>query len=255
MKKIIYLMMGVALISVTSCMETDNWDAPDARIYGTVIDEYTNAPLLTDQNDWQIRIWERSWTASTPQYQDLPVKADGTYNNSKLFAGTYDMVPHDGPFWEPAESEIVTGVVFKSGGSTKQDFRVKPYLQILDFDYTLGAVGADGKANLTLRCKLRAPITEGFDVREVRPFLSLTVFCGNSSKIDIPEYNDRRVDVNKNWNDVLSTFGGSGDTSDIIEMGPLPVKSGYTYHVRVGANTNKGNNRYNYSEIKEFKVP
>ncbi|GHT18349.1 hypothetical protein AGMMS4957_00490 [Bacteroidia bacterium] len=252
MKKIIYLMMGVALISVTSCMETDNWDAPDARIYGTVIDEYTNAPLLTDQNDWQIRIWERSWKASAPQDQNLPVKADGTYNNSKLFAGTYDMLPYDGPFWQTTDT--VKGIVFKKGG-TKQDFTVKPYLQILDFAYDLGTV-TDGRADLYLSCRLKAPITEGFDVVEIKPFLSLNAFCGSSNYINIGEYNDRRKTLNKNWGDVLTELGDNGDgTTNTVTIGPLPVKSGYTYRVRIGANVNKLNRKYNYSEIKEFKVP
>jgi hypothetical protein len=65
------------------------------------------------------------------QYQSLAVQRDGVYNNSKLFSGTYDMIPYDGPFW-PVDT--LKGVVLKS--ETKQDFTVTPYLQVLNFNAT-----------------------------------------------------------------------------------------------------------------------
>src|SRR5687768_15159112 len=94
MKNIIRIALGVLVMSVTSCMEVDNWDAPNARVHGRIIDAYTGENLLTSQGDWGIRIWERTWTESVPNSQSLSVKQDGSYNNSKLFAGTYDMLPY-----------------------------------------------------------------------------------------------------------------------------------------------------------------
>ncbi|PPL01346.1 DUF3823 domain-containing protein [Parapedobacter indicus] len=243
-KLIIYSILGVMLLSVTSCYKADNWDAPSARIHGRVIDSYTGENLLSSQNDWSIRIWERSWTASEPTNQNLPVKQDGSYNNSKLFAGTYDMLPYGGPFWPVTDT--VKNVTLN--GTTEQEFTVTPYLQLLDFETHLEGT------NLFMSCRLKAPIRTGLpNLVEIKPFLSLTTFCGAgaNSNIDIGEYSNKRIQINKSWQDEV----GDSETSNVYTIGPLPVKAGYTYYVRLGANVNDANRKYNYTEIVRVDVP
>ncbi len=231
-------------MSLASCQKIDNWDEPVARLYGNVIDTYTGTNLLMDNNDWQIRIIDRTWEKMNPgtvaQYQTLAVRSDGSYNNSKLFSGTYDMLPYDGPFW-PVDT--VKAVVLDK--ETQQDFKVTPYLQVKDLTATLVGTG------LTLTCTVKAPIITGLpNLYEVKPFLSLTTFCGNSNYINIAEYNNLRKQINKTWVAEVGTADSKSYT-----MGPLPVKSGYTYYVRVGANVNALSRRYNYSPIIKVVVP
>lgn len=241
MKKILYIILGVILTSATSCLKDDNWDAPAARIHGRIIDSYTGENLPSSQDEWQIRIWERSWTASTPNSQSLSVQQDGSYNNSKLFPGTYDMLPYGGAFW-PVDT--VKGVVLN--GDTEQDFTVTPYLQLTDFEVSLDGL------ELTLRCRLNAPIREGLpNLVELKPFLSLTTFSGATNFINIPEYNDQRIQFNKSWTEEV----GDAETSEVYTVGPLPVKAGYTYYVRLGANVNDANRKYNYTGIVKVEVP
>ena len=244
MKNIFYLIFGAALLALASCQKIDNWDAPGSRLYGNVIDTYTGKNLAMDQNDWQIRIIDRTWEKMHPgtvaQYQTLAVMKDGVYNNNRLFSGTYDMLPYDGPFW-PVDT--VKGVVLDK--ETQQDFKVTPYLQVSNINATL--VGN----NLTLTCNVKAPIITGLpNFYEVKPFLSLTTFCGNSNYINIAEYNNLRKSINKSW----AAEVGTADNKDYT-IGPLPVKSGYTYYVRVGANVNALSRRYNYSPIVKVVVP
>lgn len=244
MKIILNLLLGASLLFLASCQEVDNWDEPNARLYGNVIDSYTGQNLLMDQNDWQIRIIDKTWEAMNPgtvaQYQSLAVQRDGVYNNSKLFPGTYDMIPYDGPFWP---IDTVKGVVLKD--KTQQDFTVTPYLQVLNFKATL-----DG-TNLTLSCTVKAPIITGLpNLYEVKGFLSLTTFCGNSNYINIGDYNNLRKSINKTW----AAEVGTADSKDYT-LGPYPVKSGYTYYVRIGANVNALSRRYNYSPIIKVVVP
>jgi hypothetical protein len=281
MKKILNLVWGIALLSLVACSGIDNWDEPDCTFFGTVIDSYTGEPLLASQNEWQIRIWEKSWTGheeGATNYQELRIKQDGTYQNTKLFAGTYDMLPFDGPFWP---MDTVQNVVLSS--STKQDFTVTPYLQIIDFETELGtwdygtASAPDVRPALTFYCRIRAPRRDGLpNIRDIQAFLSRTTFCGNGtdSRIDIAEYRDNvddnasttfdergtkgRIAVNRNWGDAcrwLDPTWTDSDTSPRVRIGPLPVNSGYTYYVRMGASTNVGNNRFNYSPIVQVVVP
>jgi len=246
MKKILYLIIGATFL-LASCQKIDNWDEPNSRLYGNVIDFYTGANLVMDQNDWQIRIIDRTWEQKNPgskaQYQSLAVEKDGVYNNSKLFPGTYDMLPYDGPFWP---IDTIKGVVVLEN-ETQQDFTVTPYLQILDFAATL-----DG-TNLNLTCKVKAPVITGLpNLYEIKAFLSLTTFCGASNYINIGEYTSKTKSINKSWASYVP--GGSNTTPDIT-IGPLPVKSGYTYYVRIGANVNALSRKYNYSPIVKVVVP
>ncbi len=241
MNKITYIFLGIVLVAFSSCYKNDNWAAPNARVSGNIIDSYTGKPLLTSQADWSVRIWERSWTQSVPVNQNIPVKQAGSYYNDKLFAGTYDMLPYGGPFW-PVDT--VKNVVFTTGGTDK-DFTVTPYLQLIDFETQLK--GTD----LTLKIRLKAPKRDGLpNLIEIKPYLSLTTFVGESSYINIPEYNNKRIQVNKSW---LAEVGDT-EVSNVYTIGPLPVKPGYTYNVRVGANVNDANRKYNYSEIKQISV-
>jgi hypothetical protein len=241
MKKIAYIFFGMVLVGLSSCYKNDNWAAPDAQISGNIIDSYTGKPLLSSQADWSIRIWERSWKESAPVNQSIPVKQDGSYNNSKLFAGTYDMLPYGGPFWA---TDTVKNVVFSNSG-TQKDFTVTPYLQLIDFETSLQ--GTD----LTLKIRLKAPKRVGLpNIVEIKPYLSLNEFVGESNYINIPEYNNKRIQINKSW----LTEVGDIETSNVYTIGPLPVKPGYTYNVRVGANVNDANRKYNYSEIKQVQV-
>lgn len=244
MKKITYLVLGLAFLGFSACLKKDNVDGPDAQIHGNIIDSYTGKPLLSSQGDWSIRIWERSWTESVPINQNIPVKQDGSYNNTKLFAGTYDMLPYGGPFWPILDT--VKNVVLGGGKSGAQDFTVTPYLQLVDFETSLQ--GTD----LTLTVRLKASIRDGLpNLVEIKPFLSLTNFVGESNYINIPEFSDKRIQINKSWIDE----NGDVETSNLYTIGPLPVKSGYTYNVRLGANVNDANRKYNYSEIKQIVVP
>jgi len=250
MKKLLYsLLIGVSAFCMASCMGIDNFDEPDAHVTGRLIDSTTGENFITDHCDHEIRIWEKSFSLD-PTPQGIPVKSDGTYNNTKLFAGTYDMLPYNGPYW-PADT--IAGVKIGGGKKAVQNFEVIPYLKIIDFETKLEGV------MLTMSCRLQAPLTErkGIalpQVLEIRPFLSLTQFCGAANRIDYYWRNepDFRINLRRTW-DRIDT-NGDGISDDTYKL-TLELKKGYTYNVRMGANVNYTHQKFNYSEIVKIAVP
>ena len=242
MKHIFYT--GIALLSMlfaASCMEIDNFDAPQAAVEGTIIDKTTGEPMMFDQADTHIRIWERSYSTN-PTYQDLAVKMDGTYKNTKLFSGTYDMLPVDGAYW-PCDTTFNVPI----GKSGKvQNFEVTPYLHVVDYTAELNGT------TLTMSCKLQAPVTENLPmVMEIRPFLSVNQYCGAANHIDYYYTDDYKISVRKAWSKIGDSDGNGTETYSVS----MEVKPGYHYWTRMGVQVNNNYKNWNYSEIKEIEVP
>lgn len=246
MKKIYSLLFVPALLSLASCMEIDNFDEPDAHISGTIIDSTTGEPYQTDMDNVHIRIWEKSYSLN-PTPQDLSVKEDGTYNNTKIFRGTYDMVPNDGPWWP---CDTIRGVAI--GNHKVQDFTVTPYLKIKDFNC---AYEKDEKGEywIVMSGRLFAPIVDPSmpNVQEVRPFLSINSHCGQGNRLDYYYKDEYRYNLRRAW----SRLGDdNGEGNEIYEF-RLPVKKGYTYWCRMGVNMMDLYNKFNYSQIVKLEIP
>lgn len=257
-KRLLYSLLIGASMYLVSCMEIDNVDAPDAKIEGRVIDRTTGENIITDHANSTIRIWEMSYSEN-PAPQGIPVQHDGTYNNDRLFAGTYDMLPYNGP-WYPADTLRNVKIGKKK---SSQDFIVVPYLRVTQFEAVLNGL------NLTMTCRLELPKNEsGNPIRqmrvasgemvelpqilEVRPFLSLIQYVGASNRIDEYWNNNYRVNLRRGW-DAIDADGDG--VSDAVYSITVPLKAGYTYRVRMGANVNDTHQQFNYTEIKTIVVP
>ena len=239
MRKLVYSILStISALLMVSCIEVDNFDAPDCHFYGKIIDSTTGEGIISDRGDCHIRIWEVSYKLN-PGSQDLAVKEDGTFNNTKLFAGTYDMVP-EGAWW-PADT-IRMGI----GKKATQNFEVIPYLKLFDFKTKLEGT------TLTMSCRIDVPIAEGLpQITEVRPFLSLNHFCGASNCIGYYNSNTFKINVMKNWGNIEKEEDGKSIPFEIS----MEVKPGYIYFVRMGARVKDKFEKYNYTEIVKIEVP
>jgi len=243
------LWFGALALLAASCMEVDNFDEPDAHFTGRIIDSTTGENILTDQGAGQVKIWEKSFSLN-PGSQGIPVKQDGTFNNTKLFKGTYDVVP-EGAWW-PADT-IRIGI----GKKAVQDFEVTPYLRLFDLKTAM----VDD--SLAISCRLDVPpITEGLPrILDVKPFLSLTQFCGEGNHItyyDKMGSDDEKsyaknyiVNVRKTWANLEKLEDGKS----MVFSFKVDVKPGYIYFVRVGARVDDNFKKYNYTEIVKIEVP
>lgn len=236
MKNIIISLLTVCVVLVLNSCQNDNFDEPSEALSGRIIDSTTGDNIVTTSLGISLKMWETSWSGATPSPQSLNVKDDGTYNNTKLFAGTYKIVPTNGAFW-PAKD---TTVVELKGGKTVQDFTVTPYLKLAITDYHLNGT------TLTISGKIDAPIIEGLPtIIDIRPFVAITKYVGSAN---ISNYSDpNKIDINKNFTD--------GVKDHTYTMTIRNLKASTTFYVRLGARVNDSFKNYNYSVVIKIDVP
>ena len=118
----------------TSC-EIDNYDAPECTIQGVVFD-HLNQPFQVNHGAEIIRIRELSWAKDDDTYianRTLRVQQDGTYRNTKIFKGTYRLLPRAGAFFPYDDvngDDDDAGELVEISGTTTQNFTVTPFLTI-----------------------------------------------------------------------------------------------------------------------------
>src|SRR5688500_8769139 len=139
MKTISFYTLLFALFSFTSCslFELDNYDEPKETLQGEVVDAETGEPVLTDQGSEgiRVRLIETSWGENVTPNPDFFCMPDGTFQNTKVFKGTYN-IRIDGPFI-PLLREDDRGVPLADetqtrdiSGVTNVTFEVQPFLTI-----------------------------------------------------------------------------------------------------------------------------
>lgn len=107
---------------IYSC-KLDNYDEPNASLFGSIIDEANGEPVEQDIiNGVQIEYIEQGY--KNPQTQYLIVKNNGTFRNNLMFAGQYKIRPVRGNF-VPVDTQYIN-----LKGEYKIDFVVKPYIRI-----------------------------------------------------------------------------------------------------------------------------
>src|SRR5215207_3258290 len=95
MKKISFYIVSFALFFLTSCslFEMDNYELPAETVQGEVVDVATGEPVLTDQGSEgiRVRLTELSWGENVTPNPDFFCMPDGSFQNTKLFKGTYNI--------------------------------------------------------------------------------------------------------------------------------------------------------------------
>lgn len=237
MKKLISrTWLGLCILATAACTKIDNYDGPNASLEGKLVVAGSGESFETSQGSTQIRLEQISWSA-TPSPQEIPSKSDGTFKDSKLFKGTYKVIPKGGAFWP-----IYDTLTIKVDKGTKQNFEVTPYILIKNFTATLNG------RNLTLHYDLDAPIGAGMPtIMDTQPYINTTKLVGAGASIY--EYSDlMRKTINKEWTDMTAA-----DKSISIEV-PDMVK-GRKFFVRVGVRLNDSFKSSNFSNVIEIDVP
>lgn len=247
MKKFIYLISCLALLGV-SCSK-DNYDEPQETFRGKFIDKQTGEPFQTaiGNTGIRIRMMEYSWS-DNPQPYDFYVKQDGTFQNTKIFAGEYGITP-SGAFVPLEEKRL------KIRGTVEKVYEVEPLLRVEWVGEPV--VNSDGTVDVKVK------VTRGTDnpdyqqpLAEAWLFVSETNYVGDFSYS--PNYSTRiasgaieSVEFDKVY--TIRTGQPGGYNPD----GPFTPLPNYErkWFLRFGARTTMqfdGTNRYNYTTVKEI---
>ncbi|MBV4360458.1 DUF3823 domain-containing protein [Pinibacter aurantiacus] len=230
------LSLGVSLLFfASSCVKMDTYTGPDASLTGNVIEDGSKNNVQTCSGNFSIRLEQLSWD-STPAPQDIPVKYDGSYQNTKIFSGHYRVSIHGGAFWPvaPEEMDISSGTV--------HDFKLTPYLTISDFNAEM-----TDSTTLRLTYSLDAPVAGIPKILEVQPYLNTTQIVGPGASIyDFSDLN--KIAVNKDWAD----FNDADKNGEIIVSNLIP---GRIFYVRVGVKFDNNDKSSNLSNVIKITVP
>jgi hypothetical protein len=250
------IILGIAWMAISACSKTDNYSAPDQTLRGRIIDAGTGKNMpgeVSGENGTgtRIELRELSWSDNpTPQY--LATMQDGTYNNTKIFAGHYK-ISADGAFVPLVQTG--PNPVDKSkemdiqGGVTELDFTVEPFLRV-------EWVG-DPVYNTNGTVTVKAIITRGtndpnyqLNVTDINLYINNYPYVGSNANSFDARYSNRVTYSGTNGNNLL------GQTLTITTTGgALPGKR--DWYLRVAARTTFPNlgRPYNYNEVKKISIP
>lgn len=226
-KNIVYSSIGILLL-FSSCSKQDNYEAPNAAIHGSIIDNGMKTSVQTEQpNGIKIRLLEEKYGERLSPI-DFWAKQDGTFENSTIFPGKYKVVPIEGPFF-PADTLEVN-----INGTTEVNLTVTPFLTISASVLAL-ANSAVVKYQVA-RPRVGDKIIEAKSLSSAYPSVS-NVINELAVKHDLSGVSDESI-LSTEYTDTLTG-----------------LNAGQTYYIRVAARTNNANNKYNYSPVMEVKIP
>ena len=268
MKKIQMLSIaavGAAWLGGCSLFELDNKDLPAETLRGRVVDAATGEPVLTDQGGEgiRVRLTETSYkgNANPTHNPDFFCRPDGTFQNTKLFKGTYT-VQLDGPF-VPLYVEDASGTpqrdetrTIEISGVKEETFEVQPFLKVewVEEPSVAGNI-LTAKIRVTRAtpfedCKAAmSPITGYADswlnLESVMLYISYSPYVG---------YRERDA----RWTNEVTGANNAllGQVITIRSRSENPLPEGRTFFVRPAARVQYGReagaikNCYNYGETK-----
>lgn len=258
MKKVInsLFICCFALFVLYSCAPLDNYEIPKETFKGTVYVKGTNKTetLQTEVSDQgtRIRMLEYSWSDNPTPY-DFYTMQDGTYNNTKIFKGNYNICIA-GPFvplqqyGSDGNFTVNESVTRDIKGTVEMDWEVEPFLKI---EWVGEPILNAEKTKITASFRItRGTSNPNFqqDVTDIYLFI-------NSSSYHVGQHNhDNRYSGRLTGSAAQAAFA----TGNVITLTTLlDFSTQRDYYIRVGARINyqtEGVARYNYNEPKMVKV-
>lgn len=242
-----YILVALFGFGLSAC-EIDNYDAPDGTIQGAITDHEGN-PFIAGHGAEIIRMREISWAKDESTYianRKLKVLENGTYRNTKIFKGTYLIMPHGGafyPYWSAADGDQFgerddagEQIEIKNKSTTTINFTVTPYLTLEWVKKP--TIDSEGYVSCSVRFRRNQKVGYDMpDLREANMSISRTINAGagDGSLVGAP----LRISNDQ-----------EGTEIEFKSLTPLKYH-GINYWIRVSMNTQSvsGNSGTNYPGI------
>ena len=273
MKNIAFYTILCTLFLFSSCdlFQLDNYNEPAETLKGDVVDVVTRERVLTDQGSEgiRVRLTELSWGENVTPNPDFFCMPDGSFQNTKLFKGNYN-IRIDGPFI-PLLREDERGVPIADEtktmdikGVTNVRFEVQPFLKV---EWVGDPTVSNGR--ITAKVRVTRAVSEADFRTKIEPmggysnsFLNVTdiqLFVSYSSSVGYRARDER-------WSNKIEYSGSAfnpllGQTITIQSQPNTPIPSGRTVFIRAAARINydtpkgSGTRRWNYNEAVEVMIP
>ncbi|WP_299516362.1 DUF3823 domain-containing protein [Mucilaginibacter sp.] len=254
---------------MSSCFKTDAYTPPDQTLTGKIIDSSTGLPIQSESGGIQIKEnqldWNGTGAVSVSPDQNLMVKFDGTYNDTKVFKGKYKLVPIGGAFVPPYRTSPAPAIdksvtVDIQGGTTTVNFTVDPFLKV----EWVGEPVINGDKTVSASFKFTRgtadPVFQ-FPVTDATLYISTTPFVSSADQDNNFTFNATTYNTPGSVPDpVTGKYPQSPITNFIGQTitltSKLPLLADRTYYIRGAARTaDNVNKRYNYNVAKAVYMP
>ena len=237
-------------VLMTACLG-DNYEQPNAAVYGQVVDAETGELILQDIGGEGSYIEMIELAYEKADTRRLNFKTDGTYRDNNFFNGDYkvqfnltNFVPSSVKLTSPKGEVKPFGdnaFTISLKGETQMDIEALPWCRIEVKDITFDEDRQRVVAKFTVECTTRDPLKEVGLFCDQSPHVSYSInyFGDNSTK---------KVEVNR----VLTT------PAEFTLKMPLTMfqdqDSDKDYYLRVGAHTSAVDARWNYSSAVKLHI-
>lgn len=229
MKKILILNVILGVFFLYSC-ELDNYPLPDRTLDGTVVDKVTGENIQTRQPDGiKIRLIEEGFT--NPQPYDFWTKSDGSFRNTKLFAGKYSVVAMEGAF----EDSSVEPVNIDLSQNKTIKFEVEPYVRLKNVNISVAGGIITATYNIELTTSTKDLVRSMLICHPSEILHEATSGVKKSAENDLKAMTDPQI-IAKSFSDQITGLTAG------------------TYYARVAVLAENSLNRYNYSPIIKLVV-
>lgn len=248
MGKIKFLIAGLSAAFLLASCELDNFDGPDARVYGAIIDAETDELIQqeigTNGDAASVQVIEYGYAIR--KVQKWKIMVNGEYRNNLVFSGTYDVIMNNGNF---VKLDTLKAYQFHKGDN-KLDFRVIPNIRIK----SPSVVKRDNAIVATFTLQYGHPVGKAEKI----------ALFAQSDKNPSNSFNLAHVESNIEGDNVtFDTNSANADkvfklTLDLNSDEGRKLRAGQKYYFRIGAlpkDLGEGiQAKYNYSPVFEVQL-
>ena len=248
MKTIKQLLFIVLTGLMASSCQLDNFNGPDAQVYGAIVDAETGELVAqeigTSGDAASIQVIEYGYAIR--KVQKWKIKINGEYQNDLVFSGVYDIIMNDGNY---LKLDTLKAYPIHSG-SNRLDFKVIPNIRIKESNVEK----VDNQIVAT--CKLEYGHDTG-KAEKLALFIQSDQYPSYSFNLSHVESNIEEDNVCFANNDANETKVFSL-TLDLTSEEGQKLKKGKKYFARIGAlpkDLGEGiQAKYNYSPVFEIQL-